>query len=208
MALKEFAKEVGAGEHKRVLLVVDKAGWHTGKEVELPEGIHLEFLPSGSPELQPAERLRPLTNEAVAEQDLRSDRGDRGGTDGALHRTARPGRDHQGSHHLPLVASGGMMSWELFSRIQYHPSVYGYARYAAASTTTIAPMPKSNRGCTSISDGRTRFGDRARSHILVRSNWDRTLSVCLQPAGDQLAAREPAQGLPQTLARAHARLPA
>jgi transposase len=66
MALNEFANEVGVGEHKRVLLVVDQAGWHTGKEVEIPEGIHLEFLPSGSPELQPAERLWPLTNEAVA----------------------------------------------------------------------------------------------------------------------------------------------
>ncbi len=64
--LFEFAKEVGAGENKRVLLVVDKAGWHTGGEVEVPEGIHLEFLPSGSPELMPAERLWPLTNEAVA----------------------------------------------------------------------------------------------------------------------------------------------
>lgn len=66
MALKEFAEEVGAGRDKRVLLVVDKAGWHTGGEVEVPEGIHLEFLPSGSPELQPAERLWPLTNEALA----------------------------------------------------------------------------------------------------------------------------------------------
>ena len=67
MALYEFAKEVGAGENKRILLVVDRAGWHTGGgEVELPEGIHLEFLPSGSPELMPAERLWPLTNEAVA----------------------------------------------------------------------------------------------------------------------------------------------
>jgi transposase len=66
MALFAFAKEVGAGESKRVLLVVDKAGWHTGGEVEVPEGIHLEFLPSGSPELQPAERLWPLTNEGVA----------------------------------------------------------------------------------------------------------------------------------------------
>ena len=66
MALNEFAKEVGAGKDKRVLLVVDQAGWHTGKEVEVPEGIHLEFLPSGSPELQPAERLWVLTNEAVA----------------------------------------------------------------------------------------------------------------------------------------------
>src|SRR5215210_1223290 len=56
MALNECAKEAGVGEHKRVLLVVDQAGWHTGKEVEIPEGIHLEFLPSGSPELQPAER--------------------------------------------------------------------------------------------------------------------------------------------------------
>jgi transposase len=65
LALGEFAKEVGAGENKRVLLV-DKAGWHTGGEVDLPEGIHLEFLPSGSPELMPAERLWPLTNEALA----------------------------------------------------------------------------------------------------------------------------------------------
>jgi len=66
MALFEFAKEVGAGNDKRILLVVDRAGWHTGGEVEVPEGIHLEFLPSGSPELQPAERLWVLTNEAVA----------------------------------------------------------------------------------------------------------------------------------------------
>ena len=66
MALREFANEVGAGKDKHVLLVVDQAGWHTGKEVEIPEGIHPEFLPSGSPELQPAERLWPLTNEGVA----------------------------------------------------------------------------------------------------------------------------------------------
>jgi len=46
--------------------VVDKAGWHTGGEMHIPEGIHLEFLPKGSPELMPAERLWPLTNEGVA----------------------------------------------------------------------------------------------------------------------------------------------
>lgn len=67
MALKEFAKEVvGTVENKRILLVLDQAGWHTSGEVEVPEGIHLEFLPTGSPELQPAERLWPLTNEAIA----------------------------------------------------------------------------------------------------------------------------------------------
>ncbi|MDQ5829510.1 MAG: IS630 family transposase [Actinomycetota bacterium] len=66
MALNEFATEVAASKDKRVLLVVDQAGWHTGKEVEVPEGIHLAFLPPGSPELQPAERLWSLTNEGVA----------------------------------------------------------------------------------------------------------------------------------------------
>ena len=66
LALREFADEVGAGKERRILLVVDKAGWHTGGEVRLPEGIHLEFLPPGSPELQPAERLWPLSNEALA----------------------------------------------------------------------------------------------------------------------------------------------
>ena len=66
LALGEFAKEVGAGEEKHILLVLDRAGWHTSGEVEVPEGIDLEFLPSGSPELQPAERLWPLSNEAVA----------------------------------------------------------------------------------------------------------------------------------------------
>ena len=66
MALSEFASVVGASKERRVVLVVDQAGWHTGKEVEVPEGIHLEFLPSGSPELQPAERLWTLTNEGVA----------------------------------------------------------------------------------------------------------------------------------------------
>jgi transposase len=66
LALAHFAKQLGAGTDKRILLVLDQAGWHTGGKVEVPEGIHLEFLPSRSPELQPAERLWPLTNEAVA----------------------------------------------------------------------------------------------------------------------------------------------
>src|SRR4051812_48705367 len=50
MALYEFAREVAVGKDKRVLLVVDRAGWHTGGEVEVPEGIHLELLPTGAPE--------------------------------------------------------------------------------------------------------------------------------------------------------------
>jgi transposase len=66
LALEHFAKEVGAGTRKRVLLVLDGAGWHTAKKLRVPEGVHLEFLPSHSPELQPSERLWPLSNEGVA----------------------------------------------------------------------------------------------------------------------------------------------
>jgi transposase len=67
LALENFAKEVGVGKRKRIILLLDRAGWHTAKrKLKVPEGIHLEFLPSHSPELQPAERLWPLSNEGVA----------------------------------------------------------------------------------------------------------------------------------------------
>jgi transposase len=66
VALSNFAEQVGATNNKRILLVLDKAGWHTSPRVEVPEGLELEFLPPSSPDLQPAERLWPLTNEGVA----------------------------------------------------------------------------------------------------------------------------------------------
>lgn len=67
LALEHFAREVGASTKKRIILVLDQAGWHTAKnKLEVPEGIHLELLPSDSPELQPSERLWPLSNEGVA----------------------------------------------------------------------------------------------------------------------------------------------
>ena len=66
--LADFAKHFGPGKNKQIILAMDQAGWHTSSQVEVPEGIHLEFMPCHSPELQPAERLWPLTNEAVANQ--------------------------------------------------------------------------------------------------------------------------------------------
>src|SRR5262249_28345144 len=66
IALNTFAAAVGAGPHKQVLLVVDRAGWHVSSQLRLPVGLHLIFLPASSPELQPAERLWPLTNESLA----------------------------------------------------------------------------------------------------------------------------------------------
>ncbi len=63
--LADFASYFGIGKNKQVLLVLDGARWHTSKSLKIPEGIHLEFLPPYSPELQPAERLWPLTNEPI-----------------------------------------------------------------------------------------------------------------------------------------------
>jgi transposase len=63
--LAAFAQAVGAGPDKLVMVVVDRAGWHTSEHVQVPDGIVLVFLPPYSPELQPAERLWSLTNEPL-----------------------------------------------------------------------------------------------------------------------------------------------
>jgi hypothetical protein len=64
--LAAFAAAVGAGLGKRIILVLDNAGWHVSGDLVVPEGIELAFLPPYTPELQPAEHLWPLANEAVA----------------------------------------------------------------------------------------------------------------------------------------------
>ena len=56
----------GAGEGKLIVLVLDNAGWHISGDLVVPKGIELAFLPSYTPELQPAEHLWPLADEAVA----------------------------------------------------------------------------------------------------------------------------------------------
>jgi len=64
--LDAFATETGAGRDKTVILLLDNAGWHVAKTLRPPDGIRFCFLPPYSPELQPAERLWPLTDETVA----------------------------------------------------------------------------------------------------------------------------------------------
>jgi transposase len=66
LALSHRAQEQGVGPNKHLLLVLDQAGWHKSRELQVPEGLHLLFLPSHSPELQPASRLWPLSNEPLA----------------------------------------------------------------------------------------------------------------------------------------------
>lgn len=64
--LADFAQHFGLGPDKHIILSVDQAGWHTSERVVLPVGLHLEFLPSYSPELQPAERLWSILDEPIA----------------------------------------------------------------------------------------------------------------------------------------------
>jgi len=46
-----------AGKDVHVVLVLDQAGWHIAKALQVPENITLLHLPSYSPELNPIERL-------------------------------------------------------------------------------------------------------------------------------------------------------
>jgi hypothetical protein len=64
--LAGLAELAGAGPSKRIVLVIDQAGWHTSPKLVVPEGIHIVHLPSHTPELQPTERVWPYVREAVA----------------------------------------------------------------------------------------------------------------------------------------------
>jgi transposase len=66
LLLAEFARAVGAGRERHVVLALDNAGWHGPEGLAVPDGVTLVFLPPYSPELQPAERLWPLVDEPVA----------------------------------------------------------------------------------------------------------------------------------------------
>jgi transposase len=53
--LRFIGEQAGADVH--VLLVLDRAGWHVAKALEVPANMTLLHLPPYSPELNPAERL-------------------------------------------------------------------------------------------------------------------------------------------------------
>ena len=63
--LERLASSLKVGEQRKILLVLDRAGWHTSKHLKVPEGIELFFLPAATPELQPAERLWTLFDEPL-----------------------------------------------------------------------------------------------------------------------------------------------
>jgi transposase len=53
--LDEISRHVAKGAH--AVLLMDRAGWHTTANLDVPENITLIFLPSRSPELNPVENL-------------------------------------------------------------------------------------------------------------------------------------------------------
>jgi transposase len=63
--LAAVARQAGASAKKQIVLVLDRAGWHSTQRLRVPDHVHLLFLPPYSPELQPAEHLWPLTNTAL-----------------------------------------------------------------------------------------------------------------------------------------------
>lgn len=66
LILADFAKSVGAGANKRIVLQIDNAGWHGPQNLAVPDGIRLVFQPAHSPELQPAEHLWTFVDEPLA----------------------------------------------------------------------------------------------------------------------------------------------
>jgi transposase len=70
--LAAFARAVGASPTKQIVLVLDRAGWHTSVHLRVPDHVHLLFLPPYSPELQPAEHLWPLTNTVLVNRHFAS----------------------------------------------------------------------------------------------------------------------------------------
>ncbi len=64
--LASFATLTGASTGKRIVLLVDQAGWHTSRKLVVPKGMHIVYLPTHRPKLQPTERIWPYVREAVA----------------------------------------------------------------------------------------------------------------------------------------------
>ena len=54
-SLNEISRHVAAGAH--AVLILDRAGWHTTTNLDVPNNITPIFLPSRAPELNPVENI-------------------------------------------------------------------------------------------------------------------------------------------------------
>ncbi len=125
LVLADFAKSVGAGRKRRIVLQLDNAGWRGPENLVVPDGIRLVFQPAHSPELQPAEHLWAFVDEPLVNgyfetiEDLGPSRGP------ALSRTHLSAGDDTRQHALPLVAAPASQAGYqevITRRIRYEPS--------------------------------------------------------------------------------------
>src|SRR5215204_6248888 len=108
LALEHFTRQVGAGTRRRILLVLDQAGWHTGGEVELPERDTPGVSAIGLARTPTLRKAVAFEQRRGSKPPLRGDRGDGGGARGSLRSSVGPARAHTLVHLLPLVASSSM----------------------------------------------------------------------------------------------------
>jgi transposase len=64
--IKAFKASVDPLNQKIIVLLLDNAGWHSSKQLLVPDGLVLRFIPPYTPELSPAEGVMPLLHECVA----------------------------------------------------------------------------------------------------------------------------------------------
>lgn len=70
-----FLAEVAAAyPGERVILVVDRAGWHTARDLVVPANVILWFLPPHAPELNPVEQVWQWLREHYTRGELFRDR--------------------------------------------------------------------------------------------------------------------------------------
>ena len=65
---REFRFTVNQHSGKLLVVLVDNAGWHVAKRLEIPPNVLPHRLPPRTSELQPVEPLWPLVREAVANE--------------------------------------------------------------------------------------------------------------------------------------------
>ena len=68
--LDAFVATVNPEGKKLILLLLDNAGWHVSKHLQLPDSLIRYRSPAYTPELSPAEPIMPLLHESLANKTL------------------------------------------------------------------------------------------------------------------------------------------
>jgi hypothetical protein len=68
--LETFVSTVNPDNTKRIVLLLDNAGWHISKQLQVPPSLILYPIPPYTPELSPAEPMMPLLHESLANKTL------------------------------------------------------------------------------------------------------------------------------------------